>query len=643
MSEIFCIRLIQESSKSEGLLTSIRAINEGRATAGLFAVDSTSFNEVPNAPFSYAIQDGVRKLFKQLPPFENSERTAKLGLKTCDDFRFVRCWWEVKSSFNTQGSNGWVPFAKGGAYSPYYADLFLLVNWKMNGSEIKNSVIKRYPYLNGNPGFVVKNTEHYFRPGLTWSEATTKEFGCRPLPADCIFGEVGPGVFQEDRSFLLATQVILNSPQLRSLMAISLGLADAGRRHYTAGTVQRLPMANFSEDQRKRLNEIGQQAWQVQRLRDFKNEISHFFISPYGIFSHGNLEVDQRKLDEQQNWRSTEISRLEQRASELIEKVYGFTPPADVMPLDEEPSDAEESRDGQPLEQALFSYLVGLAFGRWKIVHNPEAAKQAYGDDPFAALPPYAHAFNARPETGEQAVFLDGDALYQLIRRELIRFFGEVKAPLIEGQLCAMLSVDSLDEYLHRPAGFFAKHVSQYSESRRQAPIYWPISTKSGLFTIWVYYPKLDDQSLPKLIADVLSPKIRTLSQEIENRRATPGGRTGELEGLRLELEEMRTDFMDLINRGYRPNQNDGVLITACPLAKYFRQAGFRKNLEACWKELARGDYDWAHLAMAMWPDRVLEVCKKDRSIAIAHGKEELCPAEPPKAARGRKKTPPPN
>ncbi len=204
-----------------------------------------------------------------------------------------------------------------------------------------------------------------------------------------------------------------------------------------------------------------------------------------------------------------------------------------------------------------------------------------------------------------------------------------------------MLSVESLDEYLHRPTGFFANHVSQYSESRRQAPIYWPISTKSGNFTIWVYYPKLDDQSLPKLIADVLSPKIRKLSQEIENRRATPGGKIGELEALRLELEEMRADFLDLINRGYRPNQNDGVLITACPLAKYFRHAGFRKNLEACWKDLARGDFDWAHLAMSMWPDRVVEVCKKDRSIAIAHGKEELCPAEPPTATRGRKKTAP--
>jgi len=217
--------------------------------------------------------------------------------------------------------------------------------------------------------------------------------------------------------------------------------------------------------------------------------------------------------------------------------------------------------------------------------------------------------------------------------------------PAVDGyeqELATRLGVTALREYLSRPAGFFANHLAVYSKSRRKAPIYWPLSTKSGNFTLWVYYPQLDDQSLPKLIADVLSPKIRTLSQEIENRRATPGGKIGELEALRQELEEMRTDFLDLINRGYRPNQNDGVLITGCPLAKYFRHAGFRSKLEACWLGLARGDFDWAHLAISMWPDRVLEVCKKDRSIAIAHGKEDLCPAEPPKATRGRKKTPPP-
>lgn len=42
------------------------------------------------------------------------------------------------------------------------------------------------------------------------------------------------------------------------------------------------------------------------------------------------------------------------------------------------------------------------------------------------------------------------------------------------------------------------------------------------------------------------------------------------------------------------------------------------------WKELAqnkgRKDYNWAHLAARYFPDRVDEKCRKDPSLAVAHG-----------------------
>ena len=38
----------------------------------------------------------------------------------------------------------------------------------------------------------------------------------------------------------------------------------------------------------------------------------------------------------------------------------------------------------------------------------------------------------------------------------------------------------------------------------------------------------------------------------------------------------------------------------------------------------ATGKYDWAHLAMHLWPERVVPKCAKDRSLAIAHGLEDV-------------------
>ncbi len=39
---------------------------------------------------------------------------------------------------------------------------------------------------------------------------------------------------------------------------------------------------------------------------------------------------------------------------------------------------------------------------------------------------------------------------------------------------------------------------------------------------------------------------------------------------------------------------------------------------------LEAGKYDWSHIAMQYWPNRVEEVCGKDKSIAIAHDRLDL-------------------
>ncbi len=97
-------------------------------------------------------------------------------------------------------------------------------------------------------------------------------------------------------------------------------------------------------------------------------------------------------------------------------------------------------------------------------------------------------------------------------------------------------------------------------------------------------------------------------------------------------------ELLRVANLPYKPDLNDGVLINAAPLWKLFRLPKWRKDLEACWKELESGDYDWSHMAYTIWPGRVREKCRSDRSIAIAHGLEELCPAQAPKATKARRK-----
>ncbi|WP_210237981.1 hypothetical protein [Mesorhizobium sp. M8A.F.Ca.ET.207.01.1.1] len=105
------------------------------------------------------------------------------------------------------------------------------------------------------------------------------------------------------------------------------------------------------------------------------------------------------------------------------------------------------------------------------------------------------------------------------------------------------------------------------------------------------------------------------------------------LQTLELELIELRDTLLQLAPT-YHPNHDDGVQITAAPLWQLFRHKPWQKILKDTWGRLEKGDYDWAHLAMAYWPDRVREKCKTDKSLAIAHDLENSTSNPSPRPRR---------
>lgn len=50
----------------------------------------------------------------------------------------------------------------------------------------------------------------------------------------------------------------------------------------------------------------------------------------------------------------------------------------------------------------------------------------------------------------------------------------------------------------------------------------------------------------------------------------------------------------------------------------------WQKELKSTWGALCEGKYDWAQLAVHLWPERVVPKCAGDRSLAIAHGLEDV-------------------
>jgi hypothetical protein len=84
-------------------------------------------------------------------------------------------------------------------------------------------------------------------------------------------------------------------------------------------------------------------------------------------------------------------------------------------------------------------------------------------------------------------------------------------------------------------------------------------------------------------------------------------------------------DALRVAGLPYQPNLNDDVLLNSAPFHRLFGLRRWAKDTEAAWRKLEAGEYDWAHMAYTIWPARVRAVCRRDRSISIAHGLEALC------------------
>lgn len=283
----------------------------------------------------------------------------------------------------------------------------------------------------------------------------------------------------------------------------------------------------------------------------------------------------------------------------------------------------------------LLCWAVGVAFGHfdWRLATGER--KTPVEPDPFDPLPAKSPGMlpdGAVPFHAHAGILVDDPGH----PHDLSHLVEEVLARV------AMPVPDDVRRWLQRD--FFAFHLQRYSRSRRKAPIYWPLATTSGSYTLWLYYPALSSQTLYTAINDFVEPKLKQVGSDLATLRSKGTARSREdekrfetLQTLERELSELR-DTLLTIAPHYHPNHDDGVQITAARLWPLFRHKPWQKILKETWARLEKGDYDWAHLALNYWPERVREKCKADKSLAIAHGLEALYvePEAKPQKRRAR-------
>jgi hypothetical protein len=271
------IRLLRESNRPAALQDAIYSARRGDPDKRVFTLDLDDIHVVPGSPVAYWMAPGVRRLFKDHHVLEGSAAEVRHGLSTGDDFRFVRTAWEVdprriaRSRQDTRAGRPWVPFGKGGEYSPYWADVHLVLDWTNDGAVMRDA------------GATVRNDKYYFRPGLSWPRRTASGFAPRIFPEGAIFSEKGDVIFpRPDLEFSLLAW--LNTSVVQAAMAALVAAGDevtsgGAAKSYEMGLVQKLPWVDLDGSDGK-ASSLAQQVAGWRAESDEGDEVCRRFVAP---------------------------------------------------------------------------------------------------------------------------------------------------------------------------------------------------------------------------------------------------------------------------------------------------------------------------------------------------------------------------
>jgi hypothetical protein len=594
-----------------------RADDKGAVPSQAFERVPGVFSDVPGSPFAYWVSEHVRGVFQHVARFEAEGRSVKQGLVTADDFRFVRAWWEVGVSAER---GRWFGFAKGGVFSPFYADLPLLVGYS-EGDQVGLQAIGRYG----------RGATHYFRPGLTWP-LRTNGLSFRVMPSGCIFSHKGPAAFVEQDSSerLLALLAVMNSSPFGYLVSVQLARTELAQS-YEVGLIQQTPLPALSVADNERLASLARRAWSLKRTLDTTSEPSHaFFLPPplrgrIGVIDQPAIEAELADIQRQNDDLTFEFFGIAGEDRSQIEDWSRKSSPAlniDVQPATTDEDDDDSTTDTNDALD-LVSWSVGVAFGRFDIRLATCDRAAPPEPEPFDPLP--VHSPGMLPE-GDPP-FRQGTGI-------------QVDDPGHHDDLTAVVTsvlnavkVEPPSDLRHTLArDFFPFHIQRYSKSRRKAPIYWQLATPSASYSVWLYLHAFNADTLYKVQNDYVAPKLGHEEQKLDRLRREYGdsptaSQRKELDSQETFVAELRT-FLDEVKRAaplWKPDLDDGVIINFASLWRLVpHQRPWQKECKATWDALADGEYDWSHLAMHLWPERVVPKCQQDRSLAIAHGLEDI-------------------
>ena len=509
-------------------------------------VEQKNFEKIPGCAMGYWGSEKLRDTF--LNATINDKAKVVIGIKTGDNGKFLRLWFEVqknkenfqKSDLNTINDYGekWFPDLKGGEYRKWYGNLEYVINWERNGQNMLEHINS-----NGIADARIRpsNFTYYLNNGITWSRIGSGQISLRYIPKGCFFDCNSPSMFSSNYS-IEVIMAILNSKVSTALLEIlaptlTFQIADLKKMP--------LPKEAINTNIIQQNISISKQDWDSHETswdfqgnelliideQTYKDNINNF-VELHFEETGEHLDIDSscpetnslawRVEQYKQKWehKFMQLHKNEEELNRQFIDIYGLqdeltpdVPLDEITILQQGEISIEDNKivwHDDVLMKQLISYAVGCMMGRYSIDHpGLILANQGDGVVEYEKLVP-----TSRFEVDDDGIIPLMSSKTDFADNATVRFKKWMSVVFGEDTLVENLNFieaalgKSLDDYFVKD--FWKYHKKMY----QNRPIYWLFSSKKGAFQCLAYMHRMTPYTAEQIRTKYLLPHIEWLVQK---------------------------------------------------------------------------------------------------------------------------------
>ncbi|MBC1753783.1 BREX-1 system adenine-specific DNA-methyltransferase PglX [Listeria seeligeri] len=515
-----------------------------------YIAEQNSMQKIPGNPIAYWVSETLLDIFQNQNVADFGK--ASEGIKTGNNKRFLRRWHEISTkNFSVTGQtefSKWFPHHKGGEFRKWYGNNIWVINWNLDGKEIK---------MSSNSG--VQGEKIRSNINIGWSKITTKGLSLRKLPANSFFDSGSPSFYSKNNlNYFLA---FFNSKVAKQILEITNPSIN-----FQVGDIEKLPII-FGKTENvetlvKENIKLAKKDWD-----SFENS---WEFQKHPLIANKTIKQAFQKWENESIENFNRVKSNEEELNKIFIHLYNLQ--NELTP--EVPEEEVTIRKANQLREvkSLLSYLIGLIFGRYSL--DQPGIFYAGGEwdaSKYSSFQPDED--NIIPFTEEN--YFEDDIILR-VEYLLTLIYSEETLEENLDYIANTLELKKNETSRERIRRYFLKEFYQdHLKIYQKRPIYWMITSgKKGAFKGLIYLHRYHCDTLAQIRTDYILPLIKTMDNlmslekaliddlEIEQKNKITAQKNWEKLALRQdEVKDFSKVIDHMANKRIQLELDDGVIL----------------------------------------------------------------------------------